>query len=377
MKTVVIIGAGASGLACASTLSKYPEVRVIVLEQYTKTARKLLASGNGRCNLSNRNMKAMFYNTNDDKIQKIVQSFDAVAYFNRIGLLTRYDGDLLYPYSNQAITVKNVLLHSLNNVVIKEDCQVLEINQHKQGYLIVTNTDTYDADFVVYATGSKAGKLSGENNLDVVKKLGVSITKLYPSLVQLQTNPCYPQLKGVRTKARVSLFHQQTMVAVEEGEVLFNEIGVSGICVMQLSRFVHQYEKPLYIHIDLLPDFEMQAMQKMFGERARQFHSLYFEGIFNEKLAMVLDKNKIHPKEMILEVVGTNDYTKAQVMSGGVALDEVNDSLECLRYPGLFIVGEALDVDGDCGGYNLHFAFASGNHVAETIGHQVKENVTN
>lgn len=378
MKTVVIIGGGASGLACASTLSRmHEDIQIIVLEQFNKSAKKLLATGNGRCNLSNKNMTMDAFNTKDKKIENIIKGFDVVTYFNEIGLVTKYTGDLLYPFSNQAATVKKVLLDSLKKVTLIEDCKVIKIEPRENTYTIQTNKKDIEADFVVCAMGSKAGRLSGEDNLEILKQLHLTIKKSYPSLVQLHTKPSYPMLKGVRVKASVSLINQDTVMDTKEGELLFTEKGVSGICVMQLSRLIHHYSNPLYLHIDMLPQYSDKEVKEMLYQRQKRFHSYYLEGIFNEKLAKVLMKNRIFPKKMVLEITGTNDYTKAQVMSGGLSLEEVNDNLECLRYPNVFVVGEVLDVDGDCGGYNLHFAFASGNHVAKIIDNRVKENVTN
>lgn len=378
MKTVVIIGAGASGLVCASTLSRmHEDIQIIVLEQFNKSAKKLLATGNGRCNLSNKNMTIDAFNTKEEKIENIIKGFDVVTYFNEIGLITKYNGDLLYPFSNQAVTVKKVLLDSLENVLLIEDCKVIKIEQGKHAYTIKTNKKDIRADFVVCAMGSKAGRLSGEDNLQILQELHLTIKESYPSLVQLHTKPSYPMLKGVRVKASVSLMNQNKVIDIKEGEVLFTDTGVSGICVMQLSRFIHHYTSPLYLHIDMLSQYSDKEVKELLYQRQKKYQSYYLEGIFNEKLAKVLMENQIFPKKMVLEVTGTNDYTKAQVMSGGLSLEEVNDNLECHRYPNIFVVGEVLDVDGDCGGYNLHFAFASGNHVAKIIDTRVRENVTN
>ena len=378
MKTVVIIGAGASGLACASTLSRmHEDIQIIVLEQFNKSAKKLLATGNGRCNLSNKNMTIDAFNTKEKKIENIIKGFDVVTYFSEIGLITKYNGDLLYPFSNQAATVKKVLLDSLENVLLIEDCKVIKIEQGKHAYTIKTNKKDIRADFVVCAMGSKAGRLSGEDNLQILQELHLTINESYPSLVQLHTLPSYPMLKGVRVKASVSLMNQNKVIDTKEGEVLFTDTGVSGICVMQLSRFIHHYASPLYLHIDMLSQYSDKEVKELLYQRQKKYQSYYLEGIFNEKLAKVLMENQIFPKKMVLEVTGTNDYTKAQVMSGGLSLEEVNDNLECHRYPNIFVVGEVLDVDGDCGGYNLHFAFASGNHVAKIIDTRVRENVTN
>lgn len=378
METVIIIGAGASGLACASTLSRSNKnLKIIVLEQFSRSARKLLATGNGRCNLSNRNLTSDSYNTQDQRIQHLVTSFDIVHYFSELGLLTKYEGDLLYPFSNQAATVKKVLLDSLKNVSIIEDCKALEVVKKQEGYLVKTTQQEYLTKYLVYATGSKAYRLSGEDNLKIVEDLGLQIKDTYPSLVQLQTKPAYPMLKGVRVKAKVSLLGKHEVLDTKDGELLFTETGVSGICVMQLSRWYHRYQKPMYLEIDMLPMYTSEEWKQLCKQRQETFQSQYLSGIFNAKLADILVKHKISPKKFQLEVIGTNDYTKAQVMSGGLELEEVNENLECKKYPNFFVIGEALDVDGDCGGFNLHFAFASGNHVAKIISQKAEKNVKN
>lgn len=377
MKTVVIIGAGASGLVCASTLSRSTrDIKIIVLEQFSKTARKLLATGNGRCNLSNKNMRMEFYNTKDARIQSIVEGFSAPEYFSELGLMTRYDGDLLYPYSNQAATVKKALLDSLHHVQIIEECRAISIVNENNGYIVKTNTMDIYADYIVYATGSKANRLSGEDNLQMLQALHLDIKEVTPSLVQLHTSPSYPKLKGVRVKAKVSLLHNNKAIDTRQGELLFTDTGVSGICVMQLSRWVSSYNKNLSIQMDMLPEYEDAQWKELVIKRKERFGKRYLDGIFNEKLVNVLLREQINPKRMILNITGTNDFTKAQVMHGGLALSEVNESLECIRYPGVFVIGEALDVDGDCGGYNLHFAFASGNHVGKILSGRVNKNVT-
>lgn len=374
MKTIVIIGAGAAGLACASELTKRVQnVKIIVLEQFNRSGRKILASGNGRCNISNTDMNISYYNTTDTKIENIITQFDPISFFHQRGMLVRQVGTLLYPYSNQALTVKNILLHSLDNVELKEECKVEKVISQDKGYLVVLKDEQIQADYVVYATGSPASKLSGTDNYDIARDLGLEVADVYPSLVQLKTKPCYKQISGVRTKARVSLYADSICIDSKEGEILFNDSGVSGICVMQVSRHYYTYaSNHVTLHIDLLPDYTNAQIEEMMITRKKMFGGKYLAGIFNNKLASLLETMQdIDYKDWTLEVVGTKDYTHGQVMHGGIALHEVDEHLECHRYPNLYIVGEVLDVDGDCGGYNLHFAFASGYHVAKRISDKV------
>ncbi|MGN1182282.1 MAG: NAD(P)/FAD-dependent oxidoreductase, partial [Faecalibacillus sp.] len=152
-----------------------------------------------------------------------------------------------------------------------------------------------------------------------------------------------------------TLYDREQLIDQKIGEILFTDYGLSGICIMQLSRHIQNLQKPM-IHLNLLPDIHKKEIKQ---------YGLY--GLFHEKLAKLLDEEKQDPQKMIFEVVGTMGIEKAQVCHGGVLLEEINDKLELKKYPGIYVCGEALDVDGDCGGYNLHFAFASGTYVANCI----------
>lgn len=365
MKTTIIIGGGASGLLCGHELIAQGH-QVLVLEQSNKAGRKILASGNGRCNLSNTNLKMKYYNTTDQKIAKIIHDFNAQRYFERIGVKVRRVGNLLYPYSNQSLTIKNALINNFNDSTLIENCQINEIKKTKKGYMVKTDSQEYFGNNVVIATGSPASLLSGNHNYDLVKQLGLKVTKLYPSLVQLKTKPAYRNLKGVRVKCRASLLVNGQMIEQLDGEVLFSDSGLSGICIMQLSRLLSHYQGLKEISLDLLPDYSDQELNKYLSWRKKSFGNYYLEGIFNDKLAKVLNQ-VVNLKDWRFVIKDTYGIEKAQVISGGVRLDEIDDNLEAVKYPNLYLCGEVLDVDGDCGGYNLHFAFASGYHVAKTI----------
>lgn len=365
METTIIIGAGASGLICGHELA-CSDNNVIILEQSKKSGRKILASGNGRCNISNTNLDMYFYNTNDVRIEKIIHDFDAKVYFNQIGVMTRTVGNLLYPRTNQSLTVKNALMSNFDNVALIEECKAKDISVKEGRYIVKTNKGEYEGDNVVIATGSPASLLSGENSYDLVKRLDLKVTKLYPSLVQLKTFPAYPNLKGVRVKCNASLLVDNKLIETQSGEVLFSDKGLSGICIMQLSRLLSRYHGNKEISLDLMEEYDDLELNSLLIKRKEKFGHYYLEGIFNDKLAKVL-RNVDNLKDVRFKIIDTYDYSKAQVMSGGVSLEEVDENLEVKKYPGIYLAGELLDVDGDCGGYNLHFAFASGYHIAKTI----------
>lgn len=354
METITIIGAGASGLACMNILNQTKQYNIIILEQSNKPARKVLASGNGRCNVSNKNIDISAYNTDNLLIKKIINDFHIQRFFDELSLKLRYEGALVYPYSLSSLSVKNALMKNINDVSLIEECEVLQIKKEKQ-YKIMTTKGIYFSDKIVIATGSPANHLSGTHNLDMLKKLKIKCFDFTPSLVQLKTKPVYKSLKGLRVKGIARLYDGQQLIDERTGEILFTDYGLSGICIMQLSRYVKDLKKPV-IQLDLLPDLNEESIQK-YG----------MTGLFHEKLAKLLQEKKINPKNMNYDIVETMGIEKAQVCHGGVSLDEIDHHLQLKKYPGIYVCGEALNVDGDCGGFNLHFAFASGDYVARML----------
>ena len=376
MKKIAVIGAGAAGLACATALQN-ENFEVMVFEQFDKTAKKVLASGNGRCNISNEDMNISFYNTQNSIIESIIMNFNVHRFFNQLGLMIQKNGTLLYPYSNQAISVKDVLMPKAKNIKILKETKVNKIKIGKK-YTIETSLGNYEVDYVILAMGSKASKLSGEDNLECLEQFDLKIESLNPSLVPFELKKSYRKLKGVRVKAEVSLLVNQNVIATRQGEVQFNDGTISGICVMQLSRYYHQYHhQNVVVKLDLLPHLNEKEVETLLNQRKKQFGHYYLEAIFNHKLAEVLNENKIDLKNLQFEIKDVKSSQFAQVMQGGISLEEIDNSLQLKKYNGVYVIGEILDVDGDCGGYNLHFAFASGVHVAKSIIDKEKLNVKN
>lgn len=363
MKKVIIIGGGASGLVAANILNSTNKYEITIIDQSNKLARKILASGNGRCNVSNTNIDTKFYNTNNPLVDKIIHSFDPYEFFYDLGMELKQEGNLLYPYSHSSLTVKNTLLHKLDNVSIFDECLVTNIIPGNTN-TVVTNKGKYQADYVIVCTGSKANNLSGEHNLDILQNMHLDINPVRPSLVPIKTKEVYKSISGVRSKANVSLFLDEKLIKKESGEVLFTDYGLSGICIMQLSRYIEEGNN-YTIQIDLLKD--IKDFNEYQRQRTKRLGSMYYEGIFNDKLAKLINDNNINPKKMVFTVKSVHDALRAQVMKGGLSLDEVNDKLELKKYSDIYVCGEVLDVDGACGGYNLHFAFGSGQYVAKKI----------
>ena len=361
MKKIIIVGAGASGVLCSIYLKQFMNnIEVIVLERNGSPLKKVLATGNGRCNLSNKDMSITHYRSDDpDKVHSII-NYDIIEEFNNLGIMTKYINDLLYPRSEQAITIRDCLYNMSVDLGVKYvfNQEVIDLNYNKK--MIYTKDYDYSFDECILAFGSPAGKLSGTSfkRFDMLRKLDLEIIDLKPSLVSMKTRPILKELKGVRVKGTFSFEKHQ-----EKGELLFTDYGVSGIAIMQLSKY---FVGPSTLEIDLFNDYSDQELYKMIVERQKEVYNHFYDGMVNSKLADYLDrKNLTHPKEIVdalkhmkLEVMGLRDERYAQVMRGGLAIKEVDESLELIRYPHVYALGELLNVDGDCGGYNLHFAFA-------------------
>ena len=375
MRKIVIVGAGASGVYLSVLLKqKYPQDDFIVLEQNQSPLKKLLATGNGRCNLSNQNMDQQYYDSDNlDIVQSIIQDFDMVSQMKEIGLYCLYQGHLLYPKSEQALSVKNVLMQRAQEagVLFLYEQEVYRIECQNQ-YRIVTSKQTFHADIVILAMGSEAGKLSGmnESRYHILKQLQLKVIEPVPSLVQFYTSPVLKALKGVRVKGTFSLMENDKCIHQEKGELLFTDYGVSGIAVMQLSSFYkkhHQYQ--LYI------DFFDELSHNQLCQYLSQQSSLFLEGMLNHKIASYFLKYQDFPiqklafllKHYRLDIQGIREAQYAQVMKGGLSLEDVTYDLELKKYPSMFAIGEILNVAGMCGGYNLHFALASAYRVAQAI----------
>lgn len=360
--STIIVGGGASALACAVKLKQNnPDGEVIVLERLSSPGRKLLATGNGRCNLSN--TAAEHYR-------------EVIDFFSSIGLVTRNDGEgRIYPYSNRASTVVEVLLSACRRlgVEIITDCAVTEIDRD---LTVTTNSGIFFADNAVIATGGRAQSLLGSNGSGyaLLKALGHTINPTHPALVQLLSpNKAAKQLKGQRVKGNMKILLDGEVAGEEYGEILFTDYGLSGIVTMDLSEIVSrnfQSRSPKKCHavIDIASDIEEEKLI----EHYNKFGS--FDGIFGSKLTDFLMKQSAnspqkaahYAKNQKLIIKGTKGYDFAQITAGGAKTDEF-DCFQSRLVPGLYACGEVLDRQFACGGFNLNFAFFSGITAADKI----------
>ena len=360
-KKICIIGGGASGLM-AAIMAAREGGEVTLLEHNEKTGKKLLATGNGRCNLTNTCQEPSCYHSLSGNLAwEILQGFsfqDTIRFFSQRELLemeARY-----------------------RKVKIKCKEHVKDIKKEGEGFLVVTETWSYPADKVILAAGSRASAIQGADGsgYELAKNLGHSLIPPLPALVPLKgKGNWFSKWAGVRTEGRVSLLAENHIFDQAQGEIQLTDYGVSGIPVFQVSgRAVRLREEGLKVTLllDFLPDFDREGLAAFL--RARQEQCPYKSvkqlliGLLPEKLAEVLmtgkpDISKLAEKikEFPIEITGGKSYEQAQVCSGGVPLSEVySDTLESRKVPGLYLAGEILDTDGICGGYNLQWAWTTG-----------------
>lgn len=404
MSKVVIIGGGASGLVAAIKASKNNEV--ILLEKNNNCGKKILITGNGKCNYFNEDFTINHYNcSNMDILSNIITDENkkrVLSFFNNIGIEPKIKDGYYYPFSNQAVTIQNglVLEAKNNNVKIMNNLKVDDI-KYDGKFKVITDKSVIICDKVVLATGSKAASITGSDGFgyNIAKNFGHTINKVLPALVQIKLDEKYlKDWAGIRNDVIVSLYEDNKKVKEEYGEIQLTNYGLSGICVFQLSGFVSkalEKNKKVEIEINFLPYLEENNVEELINYIEKRNKNIpqrniveLFEGMLNYKLIRVIlkkigikdynswDDLSNKEKETLVsnlisfkvKVCGTNDFENAQVCTGGVPLSEINiETMESLKQNNLYIIGELLDVDGNCGGYNLAFAWLSGIIVGEKI----------
>lgn len=392
MKKMGIIGGGASGLMCAIYLKQMlsNQIEVIIIEKMDRVGKKILATGNGKCNLSNRDINVKYYNSPFvQSILSVYQEEDIQEDMSRLGLLTYTDqAGRIYPVTESANTVLDILIMNLKKlqIVIQTNTLVQLVVPSQNGYKIKTSNQDIDVDFVIFATGGKSAAYLGSRGegYSLMQKLGVQVTTLYPGLVGLKTvNADVKGLNGLRQKAEVEIYQKNGQCIFQErGEIQFKEDGVSGIVIMNASRIIQRLTSPFDIYIRFLPHLSQMDLQTFIQNGLQQQKTLLeiIMGILPKMLAqkiisMTQDIDTIINCIMHypLHIIGDYGFERSQITLGGVDLREVNTNLELIKYPHAYVIGELLDIDGICGGYNLHFAFASAKLVARHIVWQQKE----
>ena len=385
-----IIGGGASGMAAAIAASENPNVRVRLYERQARVGKKLMATGNGRCNLSNCNAEVSHYHGEDPAFAgsalKQVDVLQTRAWFHELGLymIAEPDTGKIYPYSDQANSVVDVLRLGLEkeNITVLTGCEVEKLRRDGEGFCI---NDTDYCDRVIIACGGLAGtKLGGTMaGYKLLGKLGHKSTRLRPSLVQLKCAwPGVTALKGVRCPCRVTILRDGEKVAHSGGELQFTDYGLSGPVIFEISRDICQGAGQWVAQLDLMTrllrdDLEAELIRRR--DRDLPMEEL-FTGMLHNRLGRVLTKaagitgrttgelSDHQIRELVdtvknFEIVLTEPLgmDHAQVTAGGVLTRDFDpDTMESRLVPGLYACGEVLDIDGDCGGFNLQWAWSSG-----------------
>ena len=393
MSKVIIIGGGASGLTAAIKASKRG-FDVTIIEKNEKLGKKILITGNGKCNYWNENQDIdKMYHSSSNDYKKIVNQMNLVkahAFLDSIGLVPFIKNGYYYPNSNQAISVVNALVDEAINSDVKIITEEVTKVEKENNKFIINNK--YESDYLIVATGGKAAPKTGSDGFgyEIAKTFNHNIIKPLPALVGLETEENLKELSGIRLIGEIKLFINNEFVQKDLGEIQINDYGFSGIPVMQISsKAVKALDdnKNVSISINLLPNIadDILGLRSFLKVQDRHLNnksiSQILDQLFNYKLSNYLLKiskidnnskiDKLSNDELDLlchnilnfnfKVVKDHGFENAQTTSGGIDLKEVNlDTLESLKVKGLYFCGEILDVDGACGGYNLSFAWISG-----------------
>ena len=368
---LAIVGGGASGLMLASILKKQnANIEIVILEKLEHVGKKILMSGNGKCNLSNANINPCCYN--NEFAYNIASSFDAKKYFNELGLLTYSDLEgRIYPISNVANSVLDVLRNSLEGVSILTNYNVTRISKKDNKYVIYNDTfKTLEVDYVVLATGGKT-YYKDSNSYLLCSMLSHRVSSLRPTLTSLKVKENLVSIENLRAKVNAKLLTNNNVIYQDSGEVLFKKDALSGIVIFQLSSYVARNPLNNYvIELDLMPSMnedELTSYLTKYPSMTGLFAKMINQYVIKASVSKNPSDLAYTIKHLRFNVIESVEFKNAQVTSGGVNVNEVNEHLESIYNKNLYILGELLDVDGICGGYNLHFAFASAYKAAQNI----------
>lgn len=393
---VLIVGAGASGMTAAIHAAR-EGVKVTLLEQKERPGKKLLSTGNGRCNLTNRDQKDEYYRCSQAGFPASAlgrfSAEDTLEFFGRLGIVPKDRNGYIYPNSDQASSVLDALVQELEHLGVRTVCRCPVTKAAKEGetFILSSSQGRFRGDALILAAGSRAAPATGSDGSGyrLAQGFGHRLVTPLPALVQLRCREKhYKRLAGVRSEAGVRLFADGKLLAEDRGELQLTDYGISGIPVFQVSRYasmaLHR-KQDVTARINFLPNMDQRQAEKLMDQRRRDLGDRtciqWMNGLLNSKLSAVLlflagiqEKQPVKSvsrsqwnrlRELMTDyetgIAAANPFENAQVCCGGVDTRQVKEeTLESLLVEGLYFCGELLDVDGICGGYNLQWAWSSG-----------------
>lgn len=384
---IAIIGGGASGVTAAIYAKRTnPDAQVTIFERNDRILKKILATGNGRCNLSNANISdENYYTSSPEYVHEILTAFpkkEERQFLESLGLILCEESGRIYPYSKRANDVVDALRLELDRlgVEIKTNSKIKEIKPVKDGYSVMGKFFNK----VIISAGGSAGPSFGTDGsvYRMLEEMGFKIAPVYCGLAPLKVSESTASLKGVRANCSISAYAGEKLLRTEKGELQFTDYGLSGIAIMQLSRLCKKGTK---ISVDLFPEMTVSELCDYLKKRAKLFEhrklEQFFVGTLHKAIcSFIISRCGLSPKSVVgtlsaddiqkltktmksltFTVISTLGWENAQATCGGAALSEFSPStLESKKYKGIYVTGEALDSIGDCGGYNLHWAWATG-----------------
>ncbi|WP_333870333.1 NAD(P)/FAD-dependent oxidoreductase [Desulforamulus putei] len=402
---VIVVGGGAAGLLAAIVAGRHG-ANVTVLEKNQRVGKKILTTGNGRCNLTNMDMHISHFHGSNPKFAFAAlnrfNNMQTIEFFEQLGISHKVeDKGKVFPFSNQASSVLDVLRYELDELGVDTvvEAEVKDIKKIKNGFeVLVKGGRRYFGHRIILATGGKAAPNLGStgSGYQLAEKLGHRIVEPFPSLVQLKlAEPFLKQIKGIKFDGGAEIIVNNKVMARARGEILFTEYGISGPPIFDLSRTAARWlqkNQRVWLKVSIINhlsrDELAEYIKKRFQANPTKTLAFSFVGFINKQLAPVLLKQAgiqdVHKKvaevtaterEKIVEILqdwrfevtGTNTWTAAQVTAGGIDVRDINPrTMESKIVPGLFFAGEIMDIDGDCGGYNLQWAWSSGYVAGES-----------
>ncbi len=396
MNKIIVIGGGASGMVAAISAARRGS-EVIIIEHMERVGRKILSTGNGKCNYTNRRQGLRCYRgENPAFVLPVLEQFgveETIAFFKELGVFPRERDGYFYPASGQASSVLDVLRMELRRLQIEihTDCAITSVQRTKHGFDVRTTQGAFRAHQCIFACGGRAFPKSGSDGsaYPYIEKLGHTLIEMVPALVPMKAKQSFfKSVAGIRADARICLYRNGKQIAKDRGEIQLTQTGVSGIPAFQVSRYAARAlakKEKVRAELDFAPDLSEEELAAELTARFAAHNGKSLEesliGFFPKKLILLFLKENRLPlqekaewmlngrissfaryiKHVTIDVTETEGFDRAQSSAGGVDTKEINPkTLESYLVQGLFFAGEVVDIDGMCGGYNLQWAWSSG-----------------